>query len=136
MTIGYTTGVFDLFHIGHLNILRRSKENCDFLIVGVSTDSLCFENKHKFPVIPFDERVEIIKSIKYVDLVVYQNTMNKMEAWKQYQFHKMFVGNDWKGTEKWNKLELNFNKIGVTVEYFEYTLHTSSTLLRSILEKI
>ena len=92
MIIGYTTGVFDLFHIGHLNILKRAKEQCDYLIVGVSTDELVEQYKHKTPVIPYEERVEIIKSIRYVDEVVPQLNRDKYEAWEKYHFDRMFVG--------------------------------------------
>ncbi len=98
MVVGYTTGVFDMFHIGHLNVLRRAKENCDYLIVGVSTDELVQKEKKKLPVIPYDERAEIVAAIKYVDKVVIQENKNKIEAWEKYHFNKMFVGSDWKGT--------------------------------------
>lgn len=133
--IGYTTGVFDLFHIGHLNILKRSKELCEYLIVGVTTDDLVsYKNKKAF--IPFDERREIVSSIKYVDQVVTQDNMDKMLAWKKYNFDVMFVGSDWKGTQKWNELEKSFSSIGVDIVYFEYTKGTSSTELREALKKI
>ena len=133
--IGYTTGVFDLFHIGHLNILRKAKERCDYLIVGVTTDELV-SYKNKKAVIPFNERFKIIESIRYVDQVVIQDNMDKFKAWKKYKFNKMFVGSDWKGTEKWNKLENDFKPLGVKIEYFEYTHNTSSTLLKMVLEKL
>jgi glycerol-3-phosphate cytidylyltransferase len=134
--IGYTTGVFDMFHIGHLNILKTAKKNCDFLIVGVTTDELSLAQKGKNPIIPFNERFQIIQSIRYVDRAVEQTTMDKFEAWENLGFNVMFVGNDWKGSEKWNKLEADFKKVGVEIKYFPYTKHTSSTLLRSVLEKI
>jgi glycerol-3-phosphate cytidylyltransferase len=135
-TVGYTTGVFDLFHIGHLNILKKAKQECDFLIVGVTTDELCQTRKGKKPIIPFEERFEIVRSIRYVDKVVPQETMNKMEAWEELGFQKMFVGDDWKGSEKWNQLEKDFQTVGVEIVYFPYTKHTSSTLLREALEKM
>ncbi len=135
-TVGYTTGVFDLFHIGHLNILKKAKQECDFLIVGVTTDELCQSRKGKKPIIPFEERFEIVRSIRYVDKVVPQETMNKMEAWEELGFQKMFVGDDWKGSEKWNQLEKDFQTVGVEIVYFPYTKHTSSTLLREALEKM
>ena len=106
MIIGYTTGVFDLFHIGHLKILNRARKNCDFLIVGVTTDDLMMKYKKKTCVIPFEERSKIVASIKSVDKVVEQDSMNKVEAWKKYKFNKMFVGDDWKGTEKLRGTEL------------------------------
>ncbi|ETI61514.1 adenylyltransferase/cytidyltransferase family protein [Marinomonas profundimaris] len=134
--IGYTTGVFDLFHIGHLNVLKRAKLECDYLIVGVSTDELCMEAKNKKPIIPFQERMEIVEAIKFVDEVVPQVNYDKEEAWNNLKFDKMFVGDDWKGTDKWNKIEEDFKKLNVEIHYFSYTAHTSSTKLREILEKI
>jgi glycerol-3-phosphate cytidylyltransferase len=134
--IGYTTGVFDLFHIGHLNILKRAKLECDYLIVGITTDDLALSAKNKKPVIPFTERMEIIESIKFVDEVVPQTNYDKIEAWNNLKFDLMFVGNDWKGTEKWNQIEKDFNKCGVEIIYFSYTSHTSSTILRDVLNKI
>ncbi len=128
--IGYTAGTYDMFHIGHLNIIKRAKENCDFLIVAVSTDELVQEYKNKLPVIPFEERKAIVESIKYVDKVVPQETMNKMKAFEKYKFNAMFVGDDWKGTEKWNNLEKEFANVGVDIVYFPYTQGTSSTILR------
>ena len=128
--IGYTAGTYDMFHIGHLNIIKRAKENCDFLIVAVSTDELVQEYKNKLPVIPFEERKAIVESIKYVDKVVPQETMNKMKAFEKYKFNAMFVGDDWKGTEKWNNLEKEFSNVGVDIVYFPYTQGTSSTILR------
>lgn len=132
--IGYTTGVFDLFHIGHLNILRKSKLQCDYLIVGVTTDELSESRKGKRPVIPFNERLEIVSNIKCVDKVVPQTNMNKLEAWYKLKFNRIFVGDDWKGTDKWNQLEKDFATIGVEVVYFPYTEQTSSTKLRKTLE--
>ncbi len=133
--IGYTTGVFDLFHIGHLNLLRRAKEQCDFLIVGVTVDELV-AYKHKKAVIPFEERLKIVEAIRYVDKVVPQNNMDKMEAWRNLQFDVMFVGSDWKGTEKWQEFEEEFQKVGVDIVYFPYTKGTSSTLINEALEKL
>lgn len=130
--IGYTTGVFDLFHIGHLNLLRNAKSLCDKLILGVTTDELV-SYKHKKAVIPFIERCEIVQSIKYVDLVVPQENMDKYEAWKKLKFDIMFVGDDWYNTEKWNKIEAQLEKVGVKIIYFPYTKGTSSTLINQIL---
>ena len=132
--IGYTTGVFDLFHIGHLRLLKRAKENCDYLIVGVSTDELV-SYKHKKAVIPFEERFEIVKSLKNVDEVVAQESMDKMEAWDRLKFNVIFVGDDWKGTKKWYDYEEQFEKVGVEIIYFPYTKGTSSTLINNILLK-
>ena len=128
--IGYTTGVFDLFHIGHLNILKRAKENCDYLIVGVTVDELVsYKGKKAF--IPYEERAAIVEAIKYVDKVVPQTSMDKMEAWKNLKFNRMFVGDDWKGTDVWNHWEEEFAKVGVEIVYFPYTKQTSSTELRN-----
>ena len=129
MIIGYTTGVFDMFHIGHLNILKRAKEQCDFLIVGVSTDELVLKEKNKKPTIPFKDRVEIISAIKYVDQVVTQPDKNKFAAWEKYHFNKMFVGSDWKGTAQWEKYEQEFKPVGVEIVYFPRTEGISSTML-------
>lgn len=133
--IGYTTGVYDMFHIGHLNLLKRAKEQCDFLIVGVTTDELV-SYKNTKTIIPHDERMEIIGCVKYVDKVVSQKNMNKMDAWEKYKFDVMFVGSDWKGTDTWNEFEKQFSKVGVDIVYFPYTKGTSSTKLRSVLDKI
>ena len=134
--VGYTTGVFDMFHIGHLNILRRAKEQCDYLIVGVSTDELVVSYKHKKPIIPYNERKAIVESIKYVDKVVPQINMNKMGAWEEYKFDVMFVGSDWKGTDKWNEYERQFRTAGVDIVYLPYTHGTSSTQLRELLDRM
>lgn len=134
--IGYTTGVFDLFHIGHLNVLKRAKLECDYLIVGVTSDELSLAAKHKKPVIPFSERMEIVEAIKFVDEVVPQVNYDKMEAWNNLKFDYMFVGDDWKGTEKWLQIEKEFSQVGVEILYFPYTSHTSSTKLREVLDKI
>jgi len=134
--IGYTTGVFDLFHIGHLNILKRARLECDYLIVGITTDELAFSVKRKNPVIPFQERMEIIEAIKFVDEVVPQTTYDKFEAWNNLKFDRMFVGDDWKGTEEWIKIETIFSKKNVEIIYFPYTSHTSSSKLREVLDKI
>ena len=132
--IGYTTGVYDMFHIGHLNVIRRAKEQCDFLIVGVSTDELVVNDKHKKPVIPFEQRKAIVEAIKYVDMVVPQVDKNKFAAWEQYKFDKMFVGSDWKGTPAWNKFEEQFKPYGVEIVYLEHTDGISSTLLAEKLD--
>lgn len=132
--VGYTSGVYDMFHVGHLNLLRRAKEQCDYLIVAVTTDELAlYKNAHT--VIPFEDRVEIVSAIKYVDKVVPQESMDKMAAWEKYKFDAMFVGDDWKGTDVWNKLEEDFSKVGVDIVYFPYTKKISSTKLRETLGK-
>ena len=133
--IGYTSGVYDLFHIGHLNILKRAKLECDHLIVGVTTDELCISVKNQKPFIPFQERMDLVGSVKYVDEVVPQTNYDKMEAWNNLKFDKMIVGDDWKGTDQWNQIEKEFSQYGVEIIYFPYTSHTSSTVLRKILLK-
>jgi len=134
--IGYTTGVFDLFHIGHLNILRNAKLECDHLIVGITTDELSLKEKGRKPVIPFSERMAIVESVKYVDSVLPQVNYDKIEAWNNIKFNIMFVGDDWQGTEKWNTLEEEFLKLGVKISYFPYTQHTSSSRIRKLLDLI
>lgn len=134
--VGYTTGVFDMFHIGHLNILRRAKEKCDYLIVGVSTDELCLSYKHKAPIVPYEERKAIVEAIKYVDEVVPQVDRDKFGAWEKYHFDVMFVGDDWKGSPLFSALEERFKEVGVSIVYFPYTTGTSSTVLREKLDKI
>ena len=114
MTIGYTTGVYDMFHIGHLNILRHARGLCDYLIAGVSTDELVLKEKGKTPVIPYEERLAIVEAIKYVDKAVPQTSKNKIEAWGKYRFSKMFVGSDWQGTPQQdsvfaNQINTDFN---------------------------
>lgn len=130
MVVGYTTGVYDMFHTGHLNILKRAKAQCDYLIVGVSTDELVQREKHKTPIIPFTERCAIVEAIKYVDQVVPQTDKNKFAAWERYHFQKMFVGSDWKGTPQWQEFEQQFAPIGVEIVYLEHTDGISSTILR------
>lgn len=134
--IGYTTGVFDMFHVGHLNILQRAKAMCDYLIVGVSTDELCLSYKHKKPIIAYDERRAIVEAIRYVDQVVPQTDRDKFGAWQRLHFDVMFVGDDWKGSPLFSELEQRFEAVGVRIEYFPYTKGTSSTMLREKLEKI
>lgn len=134
--IGYTTGVFDLFHIGHLNILRNAKLECDYLIVGITTDELAKKEKGRMPVIPFSERMTIVESIKHVDSVIPQVNYDKIEAWNNLNFNIMFVGDDWQGTEKWNMLEEQFSKLGVKISYFPYTKQTSSSKITKILDLI
>lgn len=134
IVVGYTTGVYDMFHVGHLNILQRAKEQCDFLIVGVTTDELSEKRKGKRPIICQEDRKSIVGAIKYVDLVVDQDDMNKLDAFYKYHFDVVFVGDDWKGTDAWNKYEEQFSKVGVQVIYLPYTDGISTTKLRQILE--
>ena len=128
--IGYTTGVYDMFHIGHLNILRRAKEQCDYLIVGVSTDECVEKYKNKKPVIPFEDRQAIVSAIQYVDKVVPQKNMDKFEAWENLHYDVLFHGDDWKGSSMYNEIEAKLRAHGVEFVYFPYTKKISSTMLR------
>lgn len=132
--IGYTSGVFDLFHIGHVKILQKAKSLCDKLIVGVSTDTLVKKYKNKKPIIPFSERVEVIKNNKCVDLVVSQNSLDKFKNWRRLKYDVMFVGDDWYATKKWRDLDIEFRKLGVKIVYLPYTKKTSSTKINKILD--
>lgn len=119
--IGYTTGTFDLFHVGHLNILEKAKENCEYLVVGVSTDELVKEYKGEFPIIPFEDRLRIVKSLKCVDQVIPQKTMNKLEVLTEINYNVLFHGDDWKNTKMYNEIEEKLKQKGVSCVYFPYT---------------
>ncbi len=136
MLIGYTTGVYDMLHIGHLRLLQRAKSECDQLIVGVTTDELSVEAKGKRPVVPFQERRQMVSALRCVDLTVPQTSMDKMSAWRSLGFHRMFVGDDWKGSDKWRELEREFGELDVDIVYFPYTKTTSSTQLREALWQV
>lgn len=135
LIVGYTTGVYDLFHVGHLNNLKSSKSLCDKLIVGVSTDELVNKNKKKKPVIPFNERIEIVRNISFVDLCVPQEDDNKILAWNKLKYHKLFVGDDWFLNEKWKDYEHELKLNNVSITYFPYTKGTSSTKINNILDQ-
>lgn len=128
--IGYTTGVFDMFHIGHLNLLKRAREQCDYLIVGVSTDELVASYKGKEPVIPFEQRITIVEAIKYVDQAVPQFCLDKVDAWKTYQFNVMFHGSDWENKPVYQEIVLKLSKVGVKTVFLPYTKNISSSILR------
>lgn len=134
--VGYTSGVFDLFHIGHLNILTRAREQCDHLIVAVTTDELALETKGRFPVIPYEERAEIVASLRVVDEVIPQRTMKKIDVLDSHPFDVIFVGDDHRGTERWNQYEIEFEARSIDVVYFPYTTHTSSTRLSRALDDL
>lgn len=133
MIIGYTTGVYDLFHIGHLNLLKNAKGMCDKLIVGVTVDDLVLY-KGKRAMIPFEDRIEIVRSCKYVDAAVPQYDMDKLTACKKLGATVLFVGDDWYGTEKWDKFEEEFSKEGIKIIYFPYTKGVSSTKISHALK--
>lgn len=135
--IGYTAGVYDMFHVGHLNVIKKAKENCDYLIVAISTDELVQKYKNKTPIIPYNERKKIVDSIKYVDEVVSQETRDKIEAFEKYKFDVMFVGDDWKGSDVFETVDRYMKEKGaIGVRYLPYTKETSSTMLRNVLNKI
>ena len=133
LVVGYVPGAWDVFHIGHLNILLRAREQCDRLIVGVVTDEALFAAKDKWPIVPLDERFEMVRSLDLVDDVVIDHSSNKVEVWQRVGFDILFKGDDWRGTAKGYKLEEDMASVGVGVKYFPYTAHTSSSMLRSIL---
>ena len=135
MTIGYTCGVYDLFHIGHLNLLKNAKGMCDKLVVGVTVDDLV-EYKGKRAIIPFEDRIEIVRSIKYVDAAVPQYDMDKLTACKKLGATMLFVGDDWYGTEKWQNYEKEFAKEGIKIIYYPYTKGVSSTMITQALQKV
>lgn len=135
MIIGYTTGVFDLFHVGHLNILKRAKEMCDYLVVGVSTDELVRSYKSKTPIIPYEERKAIVEAIKYVDKVIPQTVLDKNDALKSINFNILFQGDDWMNSPVYYKTTEEFKKMGIEIVLFPYTQGTSSTLLTEVLKK-
>ena len=128
--IGYAAGAFDLFHIGHLNILRHAKSECDYLIAGVVSDEMLELTKGAAPVVPLHERLEIVRSIAYVDEAVAETVPDKLDMWRELRFDVFFKGDDWRGTEKGLRLEREFAAVGVEVVYFPYTMTTSSTQLR------
>lgn len=134
--IGYTSGVFDMFHIGHLRILARARSMCDHLIVGVSTDELVQEYKNKTPVIPYADRAEIVSGVRHVDSVVPQTNRDKFAAWELHKFNMMFVGDDWKGKPVFLEAEKKLQGVGVEVVYFPYTKSVSSSRLTVVLEEI
>ena len=128
--VGFTAGVFDMFHIGHLNLLRNAKAMCEFLIVGVNSNNLVMDYKGKETVIDEEQRREIVSAIRYVDRVEIMKSLDKVDAWKHYNFDVVFIGDDWKGSERWNQTEGDLAKIGVKVEYIPYTKNITSTKLR------
>ena len=135
MTIGYTTGVYDLFHIGHLNLLKNAKGLCDKLIVGVTIDELV-KYKGKRAIIPFEDRLEIVRSIKYVDAAIPQENIDKFAAWEKLKFDVLFVGDDWYHSDSWQDMEEKFRRVGVKVIYFPYTKGVSSTVISHALKLV
>lgn len=134
--IGYAGGAFDLFHVGHLNILRHAKSQCDYLIAGVVSDDMLEATKGARPVVPLAERLEIVRHIDFVDEVIAEVELDKLATWRARPFDIYFKGDDWKGSEKGIKLEKAFAEVGVEVIYFPYTVATSSTVLRRALRAL
>jgi glycerol-3-phosphate cytidylyltransferase len=134
-TVGYAPGVYDMFHVGHLNILRRARLDCDYLIAGVVTDEVVERIKGRAPVVPLFERMEIVQSIRFVDEAVADLEEDKFEMWKRLKFDVIFKGDDWKGTPKGDRLDAAFGEVGVRVVYLPYTATTSSTMLREYITR-
>ena len=132
-TVGYAPGAYDLFHIGHLNLLRHARSRCDYLVAGVVSDEMAERAKGRPPVVPLIERLEIVRSLRFVDAAFVETVPDKLETWKQVRFDVLFKGDDWRGTEKGIRLEREFAAVGVEVVYFPYTMTTSSTQLRKAL---
>ena len=133
--IGYTQGTFDMFHIGHLNLIKNAKRHCGYLVVGVNSDDLVESYKNKRPIIPLDERVEIMRAIKYVDEVIVTNTLDKKEIWEKVRFNEIYIGDDWKGNERWEKTGKEMEQLGAKLVFLPYTKDTSSTMLREKLKE-
>lgn len=134
--VGFTAGAFDMFHVGHLNLIENAKKQCDYLIVGVNTDELIATYKNKQAVVPLDERMRIVGAIRYVDAVIAVDTLDKKEMWKRRRFDVVFIGDDWKGNPRWIHTEEMMKEIGVDVVYLPYTTGTTSTLLREKLKEL
>ncbi|MGW0469231.1 adenylyltransferase/cytidyltransferase family protein [Streptomyces sp. NPDC003027] len=132
--VGYAPGAYDLFHIGHLNILRHARSQCDYLVAGVVSDEMAELAKGRRPMIPLVERLEIVRSVRYVDAAFVETVPDKLETWTQVRFDVLFKGDDWRGTSKGEKLERDFARVGVEIVYLPYTVHTSSTQLRRSLD--
>lgn len=132
--VGYAPGVYDLFHVGHLNILRHARGLCDYLIAGVVSNEMAVRAKGRAPVVPLSERLEIVSHISFVDRAVAEVVPDKIDTWRTLGFDVIFKGDDWRGTPKGRKLERDFAEVGVEVVYFPYTAHTSSTQLRRALD--
>ncbi len=136
MIIGYVSGVWDMFHIGHLNLLKRAKSQCDYLIVGVNTDERVMQQKNKTPIFPYNERAAIVEACKYVDKVIPQSDSDRLKTWENYHFNKLFAGSDWKNTERWNRYAKQLEPLGVEIVFFPRTKNISSSKLRKIIQEI
>ncbi|HEY0888141.1 MAG TPA: adenylyltransferase/cytidyltransferase family protein [Nocardioides sp.] len=134
--VGYAPGVYDLFHVGHLNVLKHARTQCDVLVAGVVSDEMCWAAKGHRPVVPLAERLEIVRHIDYVDAVHVEDVPDKLDTWRVVRFDRIFKGDDWRGTAKGDRLERDLGSVGVEVVYFPYTVHTSSTELRLALAEL
>lgn len=130
--VGYAPGVFDMFHVGHLNLLRRARLCCDHLVAGVVSDSVTMAQKGRWPVVPQDERLQVVASMDVVDEAVLQTSVDKLLIWEAVRFSEIYKGSDWQGTAGGSALERAFAAVGVRVVYLPYTEHTSTTLLRRL----
>lgn len=140
MKIGYTCGVYDLFHVGHLNLFENCKKQCDYLIVGICSDDYVKEYKNKLPVIGEEERARIVGALKCVDeavIISTEETVDKLLAWKKFKFNVLFSGDDWKGTERFIQTEQQFKDNGIDVDmvFFPYTKGVSTTQIKENMEK-
>ncbi len=133
--IGYTQGTYDMFHIGHLNLIKNAKRRCDYLIVGVNTDELVQSYKNKKPIVPLAERAEIVRAIKYVDEVIVTDTLDKKEVWDRIRFDEIYIGDDWKGNARWEQTGKELAELGAKLVFLPYTKDTSSTMLREKLKE-
>ena len=133
--LGYTQGVYDMFHIGHLNLIKKAASQCDRLLVGINSDTLVESYKHKKPVVAQNDRLEIIKSLKFVDDAFVVNTLDKVSLWKDYHFDVIFIGDDWKGNPRWEQTCIDLKPYGVDVVFLPYTKNISSSLLRPMLSE-
>lgn len=132
--IGYTQGTFDMFHIGHLNLIKNAKRHCDYLIVGINSDDLVESYKKKRPIVPLEERIEIVRAIKYVDEVIVTDTLDKTKIWENIRFDEIYIGDDWKGNARWEQTGQDVKKLGARLVFLPYTKETSSTMLREKLK--
>lgn len=133
--IGYTQGTFDMFHIGHLNLIKNAKRHCDYLVVGVNGDDLVESYKNKRPIVPIDERAEIVRAIKYVDEVIVTTTLDKKQVWDKVRFDEIYIGDDWKGNSRWEQTGREMEELGAKLVFLPYTKDTSSTMLREKLKE-
>lgn len=131
MKIGYTQGTYDMFHIGHLNLLRNAKAHCDYLIVGVNSDDLVQSYKNKRPIVPISERIEIVSAIRFVDQTIITETLDKVEMLEKLHFDEIYIGDDWLGNARWEQTGRDMEARGAKLVYLPYTKDTSSTLLRA-----